>query len=267
MARSRDPSADLAKRCISSLLGVHVEHWDVPPRQGAYDLRYERAGRTVAVEVKLLVNSDYRAAETEAAKTGYVKSSDLTSSWMVDLHHAASWKKARRALPDLLMELETLGWPGGGDFWRLRSAASELRVRLGNFGVDSAWPVEPTEMHPPGFYLMPAGWGGGVPDVDALPDFLDQQLASESMSKLRQQLAAADADEKHAFFVVGWEHMIVGAMTDASQALPAEAPDLVDGVDALWVTPMTTGSRVLAWLPDEGWRHAPAPTRDRPRRE
>lgn len=168
--------------------------WDVPPRQGAHDLRYVHQGRTVAVEVKLLVDSDYRAAETEADKTGYLECTELNKSWMVDLHHTASWKKARRAVPHVLVELEDLRWPGGGDFWRLRGRASTLRARIEAMGVESAWPIDPTEMHPPGFYLMPAGWGGGVPGINDLPDFLDRQLASASMEKLRQQLADADAD-------------------------------------------------------------------------
>lgn len=262
MARSRDPSAQLAERCISRLLGVHVEHWDVPPRQGAYDLRYERLGRSVAVEVKLLVDPDYRAAQSEAVKTGYVRCRELTKTWIVDLEHTASWKEARRALPYVLMELEHLNWPGGGDFWRLRHMAPALRIQAAALGLESVWPVEPTEMHPPGFYLMPAGWGGGVPGVNALPDFCDGQLASGSMLKLRQQLADAGTDERHAFFVVGWEHMIISALTDASEQLPATAPRLVEGIDAVWVTPIATGCRVLAWLPGEGWRQAPAPPLD-----
>jgi hypothetical protein len=176
----------------------------------------------------------------------------------------ANWKKARLALPHLLAEMEDLGWPGGGDFWQLRGSASRLRVGIEELGVESAWPVAPSEMHPPGFYLMPAGWGGGVPGIEALPEFVEQQLGSESMSKLRQQLAAANTDERHAFFVVGWEHMIISALTDASEALPTSAPSLVEGIDAVWVTPMTIGSRVVAWLPDEGWMHAPAPAKDAP---
>jgi hypothetical protein len=264
MTRSSDPSAELARRCISSLLGVHAESWDLPPRHGAYDLRYERGGKTVAVEVKLLVDAGYRAAQTEASKAGYVTCTDLSRSWTVDLDHTASWKNARLALPRLLTELEDLRWPGGGNFWRLRGVASGLRARIEELGVESAWPIAPTEMHPPGFYLMPAGWGGGVPGIDALPEFVEEQLASESMSKLHRQLAAADTDERHAFFVVGWEHMIIGALTDASEALPTSAPNLAEGIDAVWVTPITIGSRVVAWLPDEGWMHAPAPAKDAP---
>lgn len=183
--------------------------------------------------MKLLVDFEYRAAETEASKTGYVTCPDLSRSWTVDLDHTANWKQARLTLPHLLTELEDLGWPGGGDFWRLRSVASGLRVRIEELGVESAWPIAPTEMHPPGFYLMPAAWGGGVPGIDTLPEFVEQQLASESMSKLRRQLAAADTEERHAFFVVGWEHMIISHLTDASEALPTSAPNLVEGIDAV----------------------------------
>lgn len=216
----------------------------------------------MAVEVKLLVDPHYRAAEAEAHKAGYVVRGELTKSWTVDLEHRASWKDARRALPELLAALEALNWTGGGDFWRLRHVAPRLRNRLIALGLDSAWPVEPTEMHPPGYYLMPAGWGGSVPDIDALSEFCDRHLASESMSKMREQLANADTDERHGFFVVGWEHMIVSALTNTSRRLPSTAPQLVDGIDAIWVTPITTGCRVLAWLPDEGWLQAAAPPLD-----
>lgn len=261
MAKGYDPAARLAQRCISNLLGVDVEQWDVPPREGTYDLRYERCQRTVAVEVKSLVSPTLRAAETEAVKTGYVTSSELTMSWTLDLEHSASWKTARQEAESFLKELEELGWPGGGDFWRLRRLASATWCSAKALGVESAWPSEPTAMHPPGFYLMPRPWGGGVPGIDALPGFCDHHLASEKMSKLRQQLSGADTDERHAFFVVGWSHMIISAMSARSESLPATAPELIDGIDGIWVTPMTTGGRVLAWLPGESWLQGPAPTK------
>lgn len=257
-----DPSASLARRCISRLLGVHVEHWDLPPRQGAYDLRYERRGRTTAVEVKLLVDADYRAAESEAMKTGYVRCRQLTQSWRVDLKHTASWKEARGVVPDILAQLEDLRWPGCGEFWRLRTVAAGLLDQIEDVGLGSAWPTEPSSLHPPGFYLMPAGWGGGVPGVDAIPAFCDEHLRSPKMTRLRRQLARAKTDERHAFFVVGWEYLIAGALMDESSEIPGTPPSLVDGIDGVWITAMTTGSRVLAWLPDEGWRQADAPPLD-----
>lgn len=261
MARRHDPSARLAQRCISNLLGVDVERWDVPPREGAYDLRYERRQRTVAVEVKSLVSPTLRAAEAEAMKTGYLYSSKLSMSWTVYLEHSASWKAVRLEAESLLTELEALGWRGGGDFWRIRHAASTTWSSAIALGVESAWPSEPTAMHPPGFYLMPSPWGGGVPGIDALPGFCDHHLASEEMSKLRRQLARADTDERHAFFVVGWSHMIISALSARSESLPATAPELVNGVDGIWVTPTTTDGRVLAWLPGEGWLQGLAPTK------
>jgi len=56
-----DWAAELARQYIEATLNVPVETWDRDARQGAHDLRYDHGGRSTAVEVKLVVDADYRA--------------------------------------------------------------------------------------------------------------------------------------------------------------------------------------------------------------
>ena len=73
-----DWAAELARQYIEATLNVPVETWDRGGRQGAHDLRYDHEGRSTAVEVKRIVDSDYRAMEDRIAKTGYVRDNRLT---------------------------------------------------------------------------------------------------------------------------------------------------------------------------------------------
>jgi hypothetical protein len=77
------------------------------------------------------------------------------------------------------------------------------------------------------------------------------------MTKLRKQLGAADADERHAFLFIGWEHTegwpLELSTTDEEMSLPTTPPVLPESVDALWLASMAVRSRVIAWLPRVGW--------------
>jgi len=105
-----DWAAELARQYIEATLNVPVETWDRNARQGAHDLRYDHEGRSAAVEVKLIVNPDYRALETRIARTGYVPDSRLTRLWDLRLKHGARVDQALRDVPELLLRLEQRGW-------------------------------------------------------------------------------------------------------------------------------------------------------------
>lgn len=81
------------------------------------------------------------------------------------------------------------------------------------------------------------------------------------MNKLRHQLAAADADERHAFLILGWEMMEAQCLIDKdeSEALPGGDPTIPRPIDAIWITTTARGSQVLAWLPTVGWMHGATP--------
>ena len=64
-----DWAAERARQYIEATLNVPVETWDRYARQGAHDLRFDHEGRSIAVEVKLVVDADYRALEKRIAKT------------------------------------------------------------------------------------------------------------------------------------------------------------------------------------------------------
>jgi hypothetical protein len=93
-----DWAAELACQYIEATLNVPVETWDRYARQGAHDLQFDHEGRSIAVEVKLVVDADYRALEKRIAKTGYVRDSRLTRMWDLRLKHRARVDQAQRLM-------------------------------------------------------------------------------------------------------------------------------------------------------------------------
>jgi hypothetical protein len=248
-----DWAAELARQYIQATLNVPVESWDRCARQGAHDLRYNHEGRSTAVEVKLLVNADYRALEERIARTGYVRDSRLTRMWDLRLKHGVRVDQALREVPDLLMRLEQRGWLDRR-LWLLRKRDPVTAADLARLGVTSLWSQRPTLKHPPGFYLMPEPWGGWEQGMEALPAFVSDLLAEPYMARLRRQLADAEVDERHAFLLLGWEHMeSVLLHSRDTRELPASAPKLPEPIDGLWVASLSETTRVLAWVPRRGW--------------
>ena len=156
-----DVAAELARRSIEATLSVPVAHWDEDGRQGAYDLRFVIDGRSVAVEVKRLVNQQFRRAAAAADQAGYTLDDRLTRSWHAWLEFSASWKAVRAEIPALLVELEEIDWQGRRPR-ETRVGRPIVHDSLARLGVVNVFSFDPTEKHPPGFYLMPSAWGGGV---------------------------------------------------------------------------------------------------------
>jgi hypothetical protein len=248
-----DRAAGLARQYIEATLNVPVETWDRDGRQGAHDLRYDHEGRSTAVEVKLVVDADYRVMAQRIAKTGYVPDSRLTRMWDLRLKHRARVDQALRDVPDLLMHLEQRGWLDR-PLWVLRKSDPVTAARLDRLGVTSLWSQRPTLRHPPGFYLMPESWGSWEQGVEALPAFVSDLLAEPHMAPVRRQLADAEADERHAFLLLGWEHMeSVLLHSRETRELPVAAPKLPEPIDGLWLASLSKTTRVLAWAPHRGW--------------
>ena len=248
-----DWAAELARQYIEATLKVPVETWDRDARQGAHDLRYDQEGRSTAVEVKLVVDADYRALEKRIAKAGYVRDSRLTRTWSLRLKHRTRVDQALRDVPNLLMHLEQRGWQDRR-LWDLRKSDPVTAARLERLGVTSLWSQRPTLKHPPGFYLMPEPWGGWEQGIESLPAFLSDLLADPHMSRLRRQLADAEVDERHAFLFLGWEHMeSVLLHSRDTRELPVAAPKLPEPIDGLWVASLSETTRVAAWVPRRGW--------------
>ena len=124
--------------------------------------------------------------------------------------------------------------------------------------------MAPTEKHPPGYYLMPAPWGGFVPATSSLAEFAENRLRSENLAKLRMQLNhnLITADEKHAFLIVDLTDLThIPLTSEADGELPEGAPSLPDPIDAVWLVSDRANARIVAWLPRQGWLERPAPWR------
>jgi hypothetical protein len=258
MTTPSDLAVEFARQTIEATLGVAVETWDSHGRQGAHDLRFEAEGRSVAVEVKFVVDPRYREMEQVASETGYVVDDRLSKTWHANIAHGKRYDEAIRALPSLLLATEQTEW-SGGPVWRLRRINPALSARFERLGIRYASGLAPTEKHPPGFYLMPDGWGGFVPGAEALVDYVSDLLAGPSMQTLRRQLSEAKTDERHAFLVVGFEHMISAPLTDREAALPTTAPRLPAMVNGVWLCAPSAHTRIVAWLPGQGWTTGKSP--------
>ncbi|MBT2383676.1 hypothetical protein [Streptomyces sp. ISL-11] len=246
-----DVAALIARQCIAVTLGVDVEVHDVDGKQGAHDLAFAYDGRDCAAEVKLVVDPAQREVEAKAGKFGYRVDNRLRHSWTVYLSPGRRWNTALTQIPALLSRVEVAGDKVLAHPWR----RGELSEHLDRIGVDDLVCVPPTEKHPPGYYVMPAPWGGGVPSMDEAVASACQHLASQVMRKIRKQLANAQADEKHAFLFYGWEYMEAIPFSRDDE-FPRAAPQLPAGVDALWLTSTLHESAVVVWLPDRGWLRA-----------
>ncbi|KIF70058.1 hypothetical protein HY68_18195 [Streptomyces sp. AcH 505] len=249
-----DVAAQLASRCISRTLGVQVELNDTGGRQGACDLLLTYERRIIAVEVKLIVDPSHRAADSKSSQLGYTLRSDLAYSWTVHLVREKKWKRALVRIPSLLVELEASGaTPSTAHhFWQHDVA---LLLEFEQLGIDAVFCVPQTEKHPPGYYVMPASWGGGVPEIDQAVSSACELICGRAMTKLRKQLAAADADERHAFLIYGWEYMEALPLSHGV-VLPSFAPTLPSGIDGIWLSTTASDSSVIVWTSSAGWVRA-----------
>lgn len=243
--------AERAAKYIAATVGVEVEVWDRCGRQGAADLRFEHNGRSVAVEVKSVVDPRFRAMGSAIASKEYVADSRLTRLWIVNLEYGAQINDARRGLPGLLAQLETRGWL---DLDQAR--CSEIGGKFDQLRVSELSSHEPTPSHPAGFIMLPVPLGEGEAHVPTLSGFISGLLGdgdSELVQKLIRQLGNAAVDERHAFLFIGWENSVAWPLMMQSGDLPVEPPTLPPPIDGVWIASFSPESGVLAWLPGIGW--------------
>ncbi|WP_329136633.1 hypothetical protein OG552_25270 [Streptomyces sp. NBC_01476] len=249
-----DVAAEVARGCISRTLDVRVDSNDTGGKQGAHDLILTHGGRTIAVEVKLVVDPSHRAAGTKSSQLGYTRHKGLSYSWIVQLDPDVIWRPTLARLPDLLPELEERGYrPESAHFMWHQDI--ETYLKLHSLGVDGISCIPPTEMHPPGYYVLQASWGGVVPEVDGAVSAACDLIASPRMTKLRKQLSDAKTDERHAFLIYGWEYLEAVPFSQEGP-LPTVEPALPLGIDGVWLSSTATSSPAIAWLPDRGWIRA-----------
>lgn len=253
-AGANDWTADLAAEYITATLGVGVKRWDQCGRQGAHDLRYEQAGRSVAVEVKEVVDEDLRQMDRAIEEAGYVVDSLLTRLWVVHLRHGAHIGRARAGLPALLAQLEQRGWTDRLAWRQARSGG--LGDLLDELRINGLWSQEPTPQHPGGFALLPEPqwqWNAQIPMLTAFIGDLLADTDSTLVQNLCRQLGAATTDERHAFLILGWEHPVAWPLMMRGGDLPVDPPHLPPPIDGVWISTLSTDTKVLAWLPQVGW--------------
>jgi hypothetical protein len=259
-ARDTGPFADLAAQHIEATLGVQVERWDRAGRQGGHDLRYEHRSRSVAVEVKCVLDEDYRQLQGEIDKKEYRPYERLSRLWVVRLGHGAQIKSVRHELPDPLVLLDEIGWDGR--LWQLGRELPGVAARLQALGIGGLIPLwSDRGVHPPGYVLHHEGWWSfGADVIDEPAGFACAYLAGAGgeVVTLRRQLRDAQADERHVFPVHrpgarrGSAAEEVGTRGRRDDAANHE-PTLPEPVDGLWLAGWSSTSRVIGWLPYLGW--------------
>jgi hypothetical protein len=258
-ARGTDYFAELAAQYIGATLGVQVEPWDRDGRQGVHDLRYEHQGRSVAVEVKCVLDGDFRQMQGRIDRQAYQPDERFSRLWIVSVRHGARITDVRRELPDLLVFLDEIGWDGR--LWQLRREHPVVAARFQALGVLAVAHLPATEMHPPGYLLLLESWERwGEDDIEMPVSFASAYLAGDSREviRLRRHLRQAQAEERHAFLFIGHEHtegwpLMTAPGEGDKMALPTTPPTLPEPIDGLWLTGWSSFSRVIAWLPHAGW--------------
>jgi len=246
-ASSKDSDEQLAGLLLSVVLGVQVRQHDDGSRPSMYDLDLTHSdGRQGAAEVVSTRDRHEIAQLAAATKLGYIWDPHLTRFWWVQVDERANLKRIRPSVGRFLLSLEQQGIDRVP-----RNSWGNLRERLTEISVEQCWSREPTERHPPGFYLMPGpkgAWGGdGEKIVREADDFMS------TVPDVAAKLSASGASERHAVVVVTVDRFEFFVALESGQ-VPTTPPKLPAGVDCLWlVTLKTPPLQAVYWMGDGPW--------------
>lgn len=156
-------------------------------------------------------------------------------------------KRTRDALIPLLIRMEQEGIEQVH-----RNSWGPLRDELTAISVESCWSHDPTERHPPGFYLLPwpkGAWGG---DGDTIVREANAFL--ETVPDVAAKLRASGAPERHAVVIVTVDRFQLFVAVESGN-VPQVPPQLQDGVDCLWLVPLKTPPlQIVYWIQGGPWR-------------
>jgi hypothetical protein len=238
----------LGARLLQVALGAEVDPHDDGSRPSMYDLavRYPD-GRLAAAEV-VSTRDRHAMMQLDAARArGYTHDARLTRSWRVILEERAKLKRVALGIVPLLLRLEADGIDSVG-----RGGWLPYREDLSAARIESCWSFEPTDMHPPGYYLWPPPKGAFVGDGEHIVRECDQFLAT--VPDVPARLVASRLPERHAVVVVTVDRFDLFVALE-SGALPTTPPTLPDGVDCLWLlTFKSPPMPAVYWLGDGIWR-------------
>jgi hypothetical protein len=254
-----DLSATVARGCIAETWGLPIESvevWDRLPRQGVYDLRCVHLNRVIAVEAKLVMDEDLERMLRRIERLGFRPDLRLARRWTVVLRHGTDVRAAIAELPDVLARMEAHGWVDRLGYGQARRAgfADDFDSR----GITGTWSTPTRTGKASGFVLRSqAVWAfpEALPDLSAFVSDLFADETSGLVRDLRRQLSTgSDADERHAFLVIGHEYPHSWQLSRClSRDLPSEPPRLPAPINGVWLASFAADSRVLACLPTLGW--------------
>jgi hypothetical protein len=139
--------ADRAAQYIEATPAVQVEPWDRDGRQGGQDLRCEYRSRSVAVEVKCVLDQDYRQMQGETDKKEYRPYERLSRLWD---SASATAHISRVAMSCRICSSSWTRSAGTADCGQLQREFPGVAARLQALGGGGLIPLRPTEAHPPG---------------------------------------------------------------------------------------------------------------------
>jgi hypothetical protein len=248
---SKEFDERLAAGVLASVLGVRVRIHDDGSMPSMYDLDVIYPdGRVAVAEVVSARNEQAESQMFSAHRRGHVRSSSMTMLWWVQVTGVANLKRIQGDVERFLVELEKRGarkadrdvW-GSGD-WQ----------RLNELDIDACWAIEPTERHPPGFYLWPMSRGGSPGDGERMLRKLREfwPTVEDVPSKLR----ASGAFERHAVVMVPAERFDWLLSIEEAE-VPQAPPELPDGVDRIWmITLKAPPVQAVYWSGEGGWQRA-----------
>jgi hypothetical protein len=160
----------------------------------------------------------------------------------------AALNKLQSLIPSLLGDLESRG---------INKVFDSDHNALKRLRIESCSSTEPTQMHPPGFYLHPNVVTTMVGDGNAVVEFCESFLAGNlGTSKVDKLRRAKAADERHVVIVLTTDELGPHVAV-ATGELPTRAPNLPHGIEWLWViAPSSTPMRSIYWSPAGQWSHA-----------
>jgi hypothetical protein len=131
-----------------------------------------------------------------------------------------------------------------------------MRERLRRLHVSSCLAYEPTDEHPPGFYVYPEATACWVGDGEEIPRFCEEFLRHPAQSDVLAKLAEAGTDERHAIVIATPDQFGLHTAVDMGRT-PSQPPDLDECVDWLHViasqAPPAAG---CYWTRQRGWTTA-----------
>ena len=193
------------------------------------------------------------AQESAISRAGCATDQRLNHLWIACVSPDAVISRLLADLPQFLADLEQAGVT---NLSRNRYYGPQMRERLGGLHVSSCMALPPTDLHPPGFYVLPEATGDWVGDGEEIRVLCEEFLADPAQEDVARKLRQAGADERHAVVITTRDQVRLHTAVDLGLT-PRHAPSLYACVDWLWVIAcQDLPARGCYWERRQGW--APA---------